>query len=332
MQNTERTDINPRSGSRLESSAEPLVSLGVPVYNGGNYLDECLSSILSQTYGNWECVIIDNHSTDNTHTIASRFVEKDSRFKLFQNDHLLPVMENWNMAFSRVSPEAKYFKIVPADDWLFETYLEDFVDLMETYPQVGVCSSYRIDGLRVRGNGLDYYGGNVFNGKRIIQEELLLKIDVTGSGNTVLYRVEELKKLKDFPQIFSLESLHGDTDLTYNLLFQSEFGYVFKVLSYTRRHLTSITSEVASKLYTAICFRDNQLAKYKHIIENFDQHYHYHRMSYALLYFKKWIRFDRKAINWHKKNLHNKINIYEIIQALFLNYVVYKFKGKNKRR
>ena len=65
---------------------QPLVSIGVPVYNGEQYLEECLNSILIQTYQNWECVIIDNFSTDNTNAIASEFVKKDNRFKLFKND------------------------------------------------------------------------------------------------------------------------------------------------------------------------------------------------------------------------------------------------------
>jgi glycosyltransferase involved in cell wall biosynthesis len=308
----------------------PLVAIGVPVYNGGKYLEECLSSILNQTYNNWECVIVDNFSDDDTNQIARSFVEKDKRFKLFRNDRLLPVMENWNMVFSYVSKDAEYFKIVPADDWLFETFLEEFVELMENYPSVGVCSSYRIDGIRIRGNGLDYYEGNVFNGRTIIKNELFLNLDVSGSGNAVLYRVDELKKLESFPAIFSLESLHGDTDLTYNILYHSDLGFIFKVLSYTRRHQSSITSEVASKLYTSICFRDNQMVKYKSIIDDFQRRYQYHRMSYALLYFKNLIRFNRKAINWHNQNLHNRIKNREIFRALLLNYTVYKFKGQKR--
>lgn len=320
------------TGSDRYKQDKPLVAIGVPVYNGDQYLEECLNSILKQSYQNWECVIIDNCSTDNTNAIAQRFVEKDSRFKLFQNASLLPVMENWNMAFSYVNKDADYFKIIPADDWIFSSYLERFVDILENYPQVGVCSSYRIDGLRIRGNGLNYYEGNVFDGRKIIQDELLQNIDVSGSGNTVLYRFSELKKLDGYPQIFSLESLHGDTDLTYRILSNSDLGFIFDVLSYTRRHISSITNQVANKLYTAICFRDNQLIKYKHIIADFEPRYKYHRMSYALLYFKKATSFDFKAIKWHKENLNNSIKTSEIIKSIYMNYVVYKFKREKRRK
>lgn len=311
---------------------QPLVSIGVPVYNGEQYLEECLNSILIQTYQNWECVIIDNFSTDNTNAIASEFVKKDNRFKLFKNDRLLPVMENWNMAFSKVSDKSDYFKIMPADDWIFNTYLEKFVDLMENYPKVGVCSSYRIDGLRVRGNGLDFYYGNIFNGQKIIQDELLMYIDVTGSGNTVLFRYSNLKELEHFPQIFSSETLHGDTDLTYNVLVNSDFGFLFEVLSYTRRHETSITNQVANKLHTAICFRDNQMMKYKNIINDFEPEYNYLRMNYAVLYFKKITRFDFKSLKWHNNNVHNKITFGEILHSLYMNYFVNKIRGKKRYR
>ncbi len=62
---------------------KPLVSIGVPAYNGGKYLEECLDSILNQTYTNWECVISNNFSNDDTPRIAEKYVQSDSRFKLF---------------------------------------------------------------------------------------------------------------------------------------------------------------------------------------------------------------------------------------------------------
>lgn len=64
-----------------------LVSIIVPIYNQAQYLDECLISVLNQTYPNWECLIIDDGSTDDSATIAQGWVNKDSRFKLFKKQN-----------------------------------------------------------------------------------------------------------------------------------------------------------------------------------------------------------------------------------------------------
>jgi len=59
----------------------PLISIIVPCYNQAQYLDECLQSVLDQTYDNWECVIINDGSLDNTEELAAKWLNKDNRFK-----------------------------------------------------------------------------------------------------------------------------------------------------------------------------------------------------------------------------------------------------------
>ena len=59
----------------------PLISVIVPCYNQAQYLDECLQSVLDQTYNNWECIVVNDGSSDNTEEVAKKWVEKDSRFK-----------------------------------------------------------------------------------------------------------------------------------------------------------------------------------------------------------------------------------------------------------
>lgn len=58
----------------------PLISVIVPCYNQAQYLDECLQSVVEQTYPNWECIIVNDGSPDNTEEIALQWTEKDSRF------------------------------------------------------------------------------------------------------------------------------------------------------------------------------------------------------------------------------------------------------------
>ncbi|HFK5507368.1 glycosyltransferase family 2 protein [Elizabethkingia anophelis] len=65
----------------------PHISIIVPCYNQAQYLDECLNSVLVQTYKNWECIIVNDGSPDNTGEIALQWTEKDSRFKYIKKDN-----------------------------------------------------------------------------------------------------------------------------------------------------------------------------------------------------------------------------------------------------
>src|SRR6188768_813307 len=119
------------------SMNQPLVSVVTPVYNGADFIVECIESVLRQTYKNFEFIICNNCSKDGTLEIAKRYAAQDSRIKLFDNDTFLGVIDNHNLAFSRISPESKYVKVISADDWLFDECLEKMVALAEANPAVG---------------------------------------------------------------------------------------------------------------------------------------------------------------------------------------------------
>lgn len=65
----------------------PLISVVVPCYNQAQYLDECLQSVLDQTYQNWECIIVNDGSPDNTEEVAQKWVAKDSRFQYLKKEN-----------------------------------------------------------------------------------------------------------------------------------------------------------------------------------------------------------------------------------------------------
>ena len=79
----------------MQLSKEPLVSVLTPVYNTDKYLDECIKSVLNQTYNNWEYVIVNNCSTDGTLQIAERYGELDKRIRIVNNKEFLDLLKNW---------------------------------------------------------------------------------------------------------------------------------------------------------------------------------------------------------------------------------------------
>lgn len=77
-----------------------LVSIVLPIYNGEKYMRESIESVIAQTYKNWELLILDDCSTDNTAIIANEYVNKDSRIKYFKNENNLRLPGNLNKGFS----------------------------------------------------------------------------------------------------------------------------------------------------------------------------------------------------------------------------------------
>lgn len=101
---------------------QPLVSIIVPCYNQAQYLPDALKSVLAQTYPHWECIVVNDGSSDNTIQVALRFAKKDSRI------HLVNVPENCGLAASRnkgiKNCSGEFILPLDADDMIIESYLE----------------------------------------------------------------------------------------------------------------------------------------------------------------------------------------------------------------
>ncbi|NNC92783.1 MAG: glycosyltransferase [Acidimicrobiia bacterium] len=114
--------------------AAPRVSIGLPVWNGEKYLDEALTSLVEQTFTDFEVIISDNGSTDRTEEICRAWAERDPRIRYIRNE------ENrgsaWN--FNRVFHEAggTYFKWAAYDDKLLPEWLEECVTVLDSDPEV----------------------------------------------------------------------------------------------------------------------------------------------------------------------------------------------------
>ena len=103
----------------MNSNSQPLVSIVTPLYNAEPYIAECIESIISQTYPNWEYIIVNNCSTDKSLYIAEKFAKENSQIKIFNNSKFITLFQNWNYAIQHISEKSKYCKLVHADDWLF---------------------------------------------------------------------------------------------------------------------------------------------------------------------------------------------------------------------
>ena len=105
----------------------PLISVVIPAYNAEQFLDETLESVLSQTYENWECIIVNDGSTDNTESIAKKWCEKDARFRYFYKENS-GASDTRNLGIKKARGE--YIAFLDADDILTSDSLEVRINVL----------------------------------------------------------------------------------------------------------------------------------------------------------------------------------------------------------
>jgi glycosyltransferase involved in cell wall biosynthesis len=132
----------------------PVVSIGIPVYNGEKYLRQALDSMLCQTFRDFEIVITDNSSTDRTEQICREYSAKDARVKYHRNDRNIGPSANYNLCFEL--SKGKYFKWAAHDDMIQPTYLERCVAVLDSDPTV-VNAYTRVTVIDEQGDTLHHY-------------------------------------------------------------------------------------------------------------------------------------------------------------------------------
>lgn len=115
----------------------PRVSIGLPVFNGENYLEEALDSILAQSFEDFELIISDNASADGTEQICREYAAKDRRIRYYRNSTNVGAARNFNRVFELSS--GRYFKWAAHDDIIAPTFIEKCVAVLDQNPTVVLC-------------------------------------------------------------------------------------------------------------------------------------------------------------------------------------------------
>lgn len=114
-----------------------MFSIIVPVYNVEKYLDKCLASILRQTFKNFECIIIDDGSPDNSNAIIDKYVKLDQCFKVIHQKNMgLSAARNAGLDIAK----GEYVVFVDSDDYIADDYLEKFaLKIADTDADIVIC-------------------------------------------------------------------------------------------------------------------------------------------------------------------------------------------------
>lgn len=116
---------------------KPLVSIGLPVYNGERFLVQTLDSLLAQNYENFELIISDNASTDHTKGICEGYAKSDPRIRLYRNEENIGLTNNFKGVLELAQGE--YFMWAAHDDQWDSNYISSLVTLLTTTPDVALA-------------------------------------------------------------------------------------------------------------------------------------------------------------------------------------------------
>ena len=137
-------------------NAGPRLSVGLPVYNGENYLAESIEALLGQTFGDFELIISDNASTDGTADICRHYESQDPRIRYFRQAHNIGGAPNHNYLVEKARGEL--FKWASHDDLYARDLLQRCVDALDKFPNIVLAHSWTatIDGSGAVTNAIRY--------------------------------------------------------------------------------------------------------------------------------------------------------------------------------
>ncbi len=224
----------------LNPARTPLVTIAIPTFNRATLLKACVTAALSQTYGNFEVVVSDNASTDDTSEVLSAF--SDTRLRVIRQDTNIGLLPNWNACLAAAKGE--YFILIPDDDTAAPWLVERCISVTQGHhelPIVVALSNYCLDPF---GGALPAYTSGsletgVWDGMQVFMEYLTDRVSVTMCS--VMLHTESLRARKGFP----LDYPHtADVAAWAPLLFLGKAGFVNEACATFYEHNQSETARL----------------------------------------------------------------------------------------
>ena len=214
-------------------NANPKVSVCIPTYNYGRFLPEAIESVLDQRYGNYELIIIDDCSRDDSSAIIEKYSRLDGRIAYHINESNKGMVDNWNLCLQ--SARGDYIKFLFGDDVMSsERLLEKMVAIFDSRRDIALVASARnvIDEQSRILKVLTGYKGEIgYRGHEIIQDCLLEQKNKIGEPSAVMFRREHACRGFDkrYRQIVDLE-------MWFHILEKGNFAYIEEPLCSFRIH------------------------------------------------------------------------------------------------
>lgn len=206
-------------------SEEKLVSIVLPVYNGAKHVSNSIESVLKQTYKNWELIIVNDCSTDDTLEVITKYQEKDERIRVFSNERNLKLPLTLNVGFSHA--RGTYLSWTSDDNMYMPEAIEKLVKELEADTSIAmVYSNYT----------------NIDSAGEVISEGILKNAEELVAGNVCgacfLYTAEVAEKAGIYDANLFLAE---DYDYWIQIWKHGEIKHIGDSLYFYRRHAGSLT-------------------------------------------------------------------------------------------
>ncbi|MDQ6623534.1 MAG: glycosyltransferase [Verrucomicrobiota bacterium] len=215
----------------------PILSVCIPTYNSAGYLRQTLESVLTQSFTDYELVIVDNASQDGTVALVKSIA--DPRIRLHQNPQNVGALENHNVCLRAAA--GKYIKFFCSDDIMLPGTLQKMVDALNQHPNVGLVVFNPMVTLEdLTPVSVRHHYPGMANGEAVIKASLDRAFNFLGGPSDVMFRKGLLGSLRFDPQY----KWWGDFRFFAQYLLQSKSDYfnLDEVGSYYRLHNQSDTA------------------------------------------------------------------------------------------
>ncbi|WP_162340645.1 glycosyltransferase family 2 protein [Cyclobacterium salsum] len=248
----------------------PLVSILIPNYNKSPYLRETLDSVLQQTYTNWECILVDDHSTDDSWKILEEYANLDTRFKIFKRPENRQNGGNAARNFGFELSQGEFINWLDSDDVINIEFITEKISTFEIHPN------------------LDYVLSNIYKFQLSINE----KIPIYDSNDDKKFFVNfgGTNRIFQTPMALYKKSFLN----TFDYLFDEEIIAVQDMEFHVRVMLKSLNYRV--NLKSIVFWRINEGSKTTSFINN----------SYCEKYKKSYPAFKKIFLSIQDKNIIDK--------------------------
>lgn len=286
----------------------PKISVCIPTYNYGKFIADSIDSVILQTFKNFELIIVDNCSDDETEEIVKKYINIYDNIKYFRNKTNVGMTANWNRCLELSSGE--YVKILCADDLLLPNCLEKSIEALDENIRATLMASSRT----LVDENLEPYGCHGYG--NLSQTEIgfetikncFINGNLIGEPSSVVFRKKNSARgfSGDFTQL-------TDIEMWFNILEQGDFVYLHEKLCKIRKHDDQETKINIKKLVF--------------IDEEFELLRRYSKKNYMNLTEKQKddAKFNKSLILWGLKNHENKN---QIKQKISQNYNLIFFYRK----
>ena len=208
------------------------VSVCIPTYNYGNYIAETIASVLAQNYSDFELLIIDDCSSDQTAQVVESYAKQDPRIRFIVNEVNLGMVENWNSCLAQAKGE--YIKFVFGDDLLASPdALGRMVSLLDNDDTISLACSARnlINESSLVTKIESHFNTGIIEGTEVINHCLANQWNYIGEPSVVLFR--KCQAGRGFNSIYKQIV---DLEMWFHLLEQGSFAYINEPLCSFRIH------------------------------------------------------------------------------------------------